>query len=41
MRDQRCTKKKRKRYSDWCNDHNIPFAFGTALPNFWLRESRK
>jgi len=41
MRDQWCTKKKRKRYSDWCNDHNIPFAFGTALPKSWLRESRK
>ena len=41
MRDQWCTKKKRKRYSDWCNDHNIPFAFGTALPKDWLRESRK
>ena len=41
MRDQWCTKKKRKRYSDWCNDHNIPFAFGTALPKNWLRESRK
>jgi hypothetical protein len=41
MRDQWCTKKKRKRYSDWCNDHNIPFAFGTVLPKDWLRESRK
>ena len=41
MRDQWCTKKKRKRDSDWCNDHNIPFAFGTALPKSWLRESRK
>ena len=41
MRDQWCTKKKRKRYSDWCNDYNIPFAFGTALPKSWLRESRK
>jgi hypothetical protein len=41
MRDQWCTKKKRKRYSDWCNDHNIPFAFGTAIPKSWLRESRK
>jgi len=37
MRDQWCTKKKRKKYSDWCNDHNIKFAFGTSVPLSWIK----
>ena len=37
MRDQWCTKKKRKRYSDWCNDHGIKFAFGTSVPLNWIK----
>ena len=41
MRDQWITKRKKKRYSDWCNDHGIKFAFGTSLPKDWLKESRK
>jgi hypothetical protein len=40
MRDQWCTRNKRKRYSDWCNDHNIKFAFGISLPTEWLKELR-
>ena len=40
MRDQWCTKLKKKRYSDWCNDHGIKYAFGISLPKEWLRGSR-
>lgn len=40
MRDQWCTKSKSKKYSDWCNTHNIKFAFGISLPKEWLKELR-
>ena len=40
MRDQWCTKTKNKKYSDWCNDHNIKCAFGVSLPKEWLKELR-
>jgi hypothetical protein len=40
MRDQWCNKSKSKKYSDWCNAHNIKFAFGISLPTEWLKELR-
>ena len=40
MRDQWCTKTKKQKYSDWCDTHNIKFAFGISLPKEWLKELR-
>tara|TARA_R110000822_G_scaffold96884_3_gene220295 strand:+ start:3268 stop:3687 length:420 start_codon:yes stop_codon:yes gene_type:complete len=38
MRDQWCTRNKRQRYSDWCNAHQIKYAFGSTLPEEWIKE---
>ena len=38
MRDNWLTKKKAKRYSDWCEQKGIKYCVGTSIPKGWLNE---
>jgi hypothetical protein len=37
MRDNWITKKKKAKYSDWCNRHNIKYAIG-KVPEEWINK---
>jgi hypothetical protein len=36
MRDNKLSRTSRKKYSDWANEHGIPCAIGTTVPEGWL-----
>lgn len=36
--DNWMTKKRKKRYSDWCKDHGFKYHVGASLPKEWLEE---
>jgi hypothetical protein len=37
MQDRKLSTKSVKRYSDWCNDHDIEWAIGPEVPDEWLK----
>lgn len=38
QRDNWITRKHKSRYSDWADEHKIPYAIGDKIPDSWLKE---